>query len=247
MKRRNSRPKKRLSASSLYVLYEDRDIIIVDKPSGILSVPIEGSAASSAYSLLNDKLEDKRARVYIVHRIDRFTSGVLLFAKNPQARAKLIEDFLAHTPVRRYLALVSGAIREDEGKLVHHMKLTAKSFRQEVRSSPFPGSSQAVLFYKVLEKFSSASLVEIELETGLKNQIRAQFAAIDHPLLGEQQYAPPRRVLGDKLDHYALVAHYLEFKHPRTGRSIMVEAKIPPLLREVLHKLRRKGAPINKS
>ena len=136
---------------------------------------------------------------------------------------------------------MSGVIPEDSGKLVHHMRLTPKSFRQEVSETPFPGSSEAILFYQVRERFKSATLIEVELETGLKNQIRAQFAAIEHPLLGEQQYAPPRKVLGKELDHYALVAHYLEFAHPRSGKKIQVEAKVSPIIRDVLHALRMKS------
>src|SRR5450756_2199004 len=108
----------------LFVLYEDDAVVVLDKPAGLPAVPVKGSDTPSALSLLSAKLKLKRQRAFVVHRIDRFTSGVLLFAKTEPDRDALVRQFLSHTPVRQYLAVVRGHLATKEGTLVHH-------FRQE--------------------------------------------------------------------------------------------------------------------
>ena len=104
------------------VLYEDDAVVIVDKPPGLLAVPIKGSAAPSAWSLLSESLELQKQKTLIVHRIDRFTSGALLFAKTAPDRAALVKQFLAHTPVRQYLAVVRGRLAAEAGTLVYYFR-----------------------------------------------------------------------------------------------------------------------------
>jgi 23S rRNA pseudouridine1911/1915/1917 synthase len=170
--------------------------------------------------LLTKKLEWKRQRPFIVHRIDRFTSGALLFAKNGRDRDPLIKQFLAHTPVRQYLAVVRGRIENKSGTLVHH-------FRKE---GP------------VEQAFAEATLVRVDLLTGLQNQIRAQFAADGHPLIGDRKYNPAEA--SEKLiSRVALHAAHLEFIHPRTGKKISVDAKQPSDFQHLIQELSRSSRP----
>src|SRR5438552_8618729 len=172
----------------LSVLYEDDALVVVDKPAGVPAVPIDGSGTPSALSLLSATLALKRQRAFVVHRIDRFTSGVLLFAKTELDRDALVRQFLSHTPVRQYLAVVRGHLSAKEGTLVHYFRregmfqrLTTQSDRQAAR---------AELRYVVERHLRGASLVRVTLVTGLQNQIRVQFSAIGHPVVGDRKYHP---------------------------------------------------------
>src|ERR1700736_3426971 len=106
----------------LVVLYEDAAVVAIDKPAGLAAVPVKGSDAPSALSLLSARLKLKRQRALVVHRIDRFTSGILLFAKTGQDRDALVRQFLSHTPVRQYLAVIRGRLEAREGSLVHYFR-----------------------------------------------------------------------------------------------------------------------------
>src|SRR5215469_17090605 len=133
--------KSREKRTEVPILYEDDSIIVLDKPAGLLAVPIKGSDVPSALSLVVAELKRTRERAFVVHRIDRFTSGILLFAKTPGDRDVLIRQFLAHSPVRQYLAVVRGHLAVKEGKLVHYFrkagmfqKLTGAKHREAARA-----------------------------------------------------------------------------------------------------------------
>lgn len=164
----------------LTVLYEDDAVAVLDKPAGLLAVPIKGSDTPSALSLLSARLKTKRQRALVVHRIDRFVSGVLLFAKPDRDRDALVRQFLAHTPVRQYLAVVRGHLSVEAGTLVHYFR--REGMFQHLRTARDPHATRAELQYSVERVFADASLVRVELVTGLQNQIRAQFAAMGHAL-----------------------------------------------------------------
>jgi 23S rRNA pseudouridine1911/1915/1917 synthase len=167
-----------------------------------------------------------------VHRIDRFTSGILLFAKTERDRDALVRQFLSHTPVRKYLAAVRGNVRGHPGAkdvspgatLVHYFrrdgmfqKLTTENGREATR---------AELHYVVERRLRAASLVQVTLVTGLQNQIRVQFSAIGHPVIGDRKYHPAEASEG-RIRRVALHACHLEFIHPRSGESISVECEAP--------------------
>ncbi|HZD94305.1 MAG TPA: RNA pseudouridine synthase, partial [Candidatus Sulfotelmatobacter sp.] len=162
------------------VLYEDDAVIVLNKPPGLLSVPIKGSDTPSALSLASESLKMKRQRALVVHRIDRFASGILLFAKTNSDRDTLIQQFLGHTPKRQYLAVLRGRLRQEAGKLVHFFQ--KEGMFQQLRTAKDPRSTRAELDYTVERAYHDATLVRVALVTGLQNQIRAQFAAIGHPL-----------------------------------------------------------------
>jgi 23S rRNA pseudouridine1911/1915/1917 synthase len=168
----------------LVVIYEDDAVVAVNKPAGLLAVPVEGSAMPSALSILDSELKQEKRRAYVVHRIDRFTSGVLLFAKSQRDREALIRQFLAHTPVREYLAVVRGRLAEKAGTLVQYFRRDGQF--QKLSSARDSKAARAELRYKLERSLRESSLVRVELETGLQNQIRVQFSAIGHPVMGDR-------------------------------------------------------------
>jgi 23S rRNA pseudouridine1911/1915/1917 synthase len=218
----------------LAVLYEDDSVVAVNKPPGLLAVPAPGSDAPSAFSLLAEHLASRRQRLFTVHRIDRFASGVLLFAKTHLDRDALVRQFLAHTPVRRYLAVVRGHLPDKQGTLVHRFR--KEGMHQKLTSAKDPEAARAELTYSVERSLHGASLLRVTLETGLQNQIRVQLAAIDHPVVGDRKYSP-KEASETRINRVALHAEYLQFAHPRTGEPVTVECDPPPDFRALLNSL----------
>ncbi len=220
------------------VLYEDDAVIVLNKPAGLLAVPIKGSDVPSALSLLIAALKPRRQRALIVHRIDRFASGILLFAKTDRDRDTLIKQFLAHTPVRKYLAVVRGRLKQESGTLVHYFR--REGMYQQLRTARDPEAARAELRYSTERAFADATLVRVELITGLQNQIRAQFSAMGHPLIGDRKYH--RKEAEEQLiDRVALHAAHLEFVHPRTGETITIECPPPQDFQHLVRQLSRSG------
>jgi 23S rRNA pseudouridine1911/1915/1917 synthase len=216
------------------VLYEDDSVIVLDKPAGLLSVPIKGSEVPSALSLLVSELKQKRQRALVVHRIDRFASGILLFAKTNPDRDALVQDFLDHAPVREYLVVVRGRLSDDSGTLVHYFR--REGMFQQLRAAGDPQATRAELRYSVERVFADASLVRVELVTGLQNQIRAQFAAMGHPVIGDRKYH--RAESSEQLiDRVALHAAHLEFVHPRSGERVSIDCRPPADFQHLVREL----------
>ena len=175
----------------------------------------------------------------MVHRIDRFTSGVLLFAKTKADREALVRQFLAHTPVRQYLAVVRGKLDRgnlarghhagghpaaNEETLVHYFR--REGMYQELSNERDRKAARAELKYSVERSLRAASLVRVTLVTGLQNQIRVQFAALGHPVIGDRKYCPDE-ASERRIARVALHAARLEFVHPRSGETISVESGLP--------------------
>jgi 23S rRNA-/tRNA-specific pseudouridylate synthase len=175
----------------------------------------------------------------VVHRIDRFASGILLFAKTDRDRDTLIRQFLAHTPVRKYLAVVRGRLNAESGTLVHYFR--REGMYQQLRTVRDPEAARAELRYSVERAFADATLVRVELVTGLQNQIRAQFSAMGHPLIGDRKY---HRKEAEELliDRVALHAEHLEFTHPRSGKSISIDCEPPVDFQYLVRELSRSSS-----
>lgn len=220
------------------LLYEDEAVVVVDKPAGLLSVPIKGSDTPSAKSLLVAELKLKGQRPFVVHRIDRFVSGILLFAKTRVDREELVRQFLDHTPVRQYLAVVRGRVAPEAGTLVHYFQ--RGGMFQQLRSSRDPEATRAELRYTVEDRFADTSVVRVELVTGLQNQIRAQFSAMGHPVIGDRKYHPDESS-EQLIARVALHAAHLEFVHPRSGETISIDCKPPADFRYLLQRLSHSG------
>ncbi len=228
------------SSSALNVLYEDDAVVVVNKPAGLPSVPVRGSDTPSALSLLSAELRRKRQRALVVHRIDRFTSGILLFAKTESDRDALIRQFLGHTPVRQYLAVVRGHLGIKEGTLVHYFR--REGMFQELTTERDSTAARAELKYSVERPLRAASLVRITLVTGLQNQIRVQFSAIGHPVIGDRKYHPAE-ASERRIARVALHAGHLQFVHPRSRDNISVECEVPADFQSLLQALRLPTGP----
>lgn len=222
----------------LAVLYEDDSLVVVDKPPGLVAVPVPGANLPSALSIVSEHLKARRQHAFIVHRIDRFASGVLLFAKTHRDRDALVRQFLAHTPIRRYLAVVRGQLSPKEATLVHYFR--KEGMHQRLTSVRDPKSARAELSYSVERSVTEASLVRVTLSTGLQNQIRVQFAAIDHPVMGDRKYSP-KEASETRIARVALHAESLQFTHPRTGEPVGVRCGPPPDFQSLLKSLSPRG------
>lgn len=216
-----------------HIIYQDRDILAVSKPVGLLCVPIRGSNADNLLDRLKTDLRHQTKSIFIVHRIDRYTSGVVIFAKNQKARQKLINQFRKHLPVRTYLALVRGCIKKDRLVLVHHMKRVKKGFRNVVVSPDDADATRARLVCRVKERFADTTLVEVDLDTGLKNQIRVQLDEEGHTIVGDRHYNPAEKN-EKRIDRQALHAYRLQVIHPVTGKKMHFEAPVPPDMKRLI-------------
>ena len=229
-------PRRPRFSREVSVLYEDDAVVVLNKPPGLLAVPIQGSETPSALSVLAASLESNKQRAWIVHRIDRFASGALLFAKTRPDRDALVQQFLAHTPVRKYLAVVRGRVEAQAGTLVHYFR--REGMHQQLRTAKDTRAARAEMRYSVERLFVDASLVRVELVTGLQNQIRVQFSAVGHPVIGDRKYHPAEAT-EQLIDRVALHAASLQFVHPRTGESVSIECEPPADFQQLVRELAR--------
>jgi len=230
------------SSRELTVLYEDDAIVALNKPAKLLAVPAENSGAPSALSLLSAELKHKRQRAFVVHRIDRYTSGILLFAKTWPDREALVRQFLEHSPVRQYLAVVRGHLKDKnkEGTLVHHFR--QEGMFQKLTRERDPKAARAELRYSVERLLRGASLARVSLVTGLQNQIRVQLSALGHPVIGDRKYHP-EEASERRITRVALHAAHLEFAHPRTGENVSIDCEPPADFQSLLQALKLPSRP----
>jgi 23S rRNA pseudouridine1911/1915/1917 synthase len=229
----------------LRVLHEDDAIVVVDKPPGVLVEPLPGREGEepTVLNLLADYYRHApRARSYVVHRIDRDTSGLVLFARTPAAATGLKAQFRQRTPERVYLAVVLGRPMPTSGSWRDRLAWDRSSLRQRKGHGTDSRARDAEASYKVTERFADAALLEVQLITGKRNQIRVQAATRGHPLLGERQYrfsAPPEPPALPHIDRQALHAWKLGFIHPTAGRRVTYIAPLPDDFTALLAALRR--------
>ncbi len=207
----------------MHILYEDEDLIVIHKEAGLLSIATETEKKLTAYHQLSDYVKKKKAtqRIFVVHRLDRDTSGVMLFAKNEKAKLTLQNHWKEYVKHRTYVAVVENEVIKQEDTLVSWLK---ESKSLHMYSSPLPnGGQEAITTYQVKQVNSHYSLLEIQLQTGRKNQIRVHMQDIGHPIIGDEKYGSKR----NPIDRLALHAHTLEFIHPRTEQPMRFESPIP--------------------
>lgn len=206
----------------LAVLHEDDDVIVVLKAHGLLTVATERERETTAQAYLNVYLKEKGGeRIHVVHRIDRETSGVLVFAKNFEAREALKEKFAAHDVERVYIAVIEGELDPPRGTIRSHLR-ERKDLRMESVDA-HPDAKLAVTHYRTIESNGRYSLLEIRLETGRKNQIRTHLAEAGHPVVGDRMYGSNVNPLG----RLGLHAKILGFDHPKTGKKLVFTAPVP--------------------
>jgi 23S rRNA pseudouridine1911/1915/1917 synthase len=229
-----------LAPVELDIVYEDHALVVVNKPAGLLSVPLERkSGASSVYDHLEDSLRSHgKRRPFVVHRIDQDTSGLVVFAKDDRTQAALKGQFRRHEPHREYWAVVYGHPDPAAGTWRDHLVWDTKALIQKRTHPRDPSGTEAISHYRTLELFRDASLVEVQLYTGKRNQIRLQARLRGHPLVGEQRYAIGAAPGPIPFPRHALHAYRLALQHPADGRLLRFEAPLPGDLADLLARLR---------
>jgi 23S rRNA pseudouridine1911/1915/1917 synthase len=226
----------------LPILYEDDAVIVLNKPAGVLAVPLERRAdARSVFDDLAEYLRARRApRPLVVHRIDRDTSGLVLFAKNAAAQAHLRDQFKRHRAERVYLAVVYGHPSPASGTWRDRLVWDERALVQKETHPRDPKGKDAISHYRVIESLNGASLVEVTLVTGRRNQIRLQARLRGHTLVGEQRYTyGPERLRPIAFPRQALHASRLAFEHPVSRRHMRFEAPLADDISGLIARLRR--------
>ncbi|MEI3116623.1 MAG: RluA family pseudouridine synthase [Merdibacter sp.] len=222
----------------LDIRYEDSDVIVINKPRGMVVHPANGNQQGTLVNALLYHCKDLSGingvlRPGIVHRIDKDTTGLIIVAKNDKAHLELSKQLQDKTVNRLYYALVHGTFAHDYGTIDAPIGRD-ETDRQKMAVTE-KNSKEARTHFRVLERFKDYSLVECRLETGRTHQIRVHMRYIDHPIVGDEKYGYRRTMkIGGQLLH----AHQLEFIHPSTGEKMVVEAEIPQDFAEVLQRLR---------
>ena len=230
--------------AGLHLVYEDDSILVVAKPAGLLTVPADRPAGEpTLVAKLAEYLRPQaKRRPLVVHRIDRDTSGLVLFAKTPRAQERLKEQFLNREPERVYWAVVHGRPSPESGAWRDTLAWDQQYLVQKQAREQAPGAKEAISHYRVLEQYAAAALVEVRLVTGKRNQIRIQAGLRGHPLVGERVYVfepAPRRPI--EFVRQALHAYRLGFRHPADDRPLRFEAPLPDDFAALLDALRAKG------
>ena len=206
------------------LVFEDDSLIVIEKPEGLLSMASESERQATAYALLNQYVRDQN--VLIVHRLDRETSGLMVFAKTKQAQESLEKNW--GTTDKHYYAVVEGAPTKQEGTL--HSHLDESSAFKVVSAHPSPRTREAITHYRVLKRSGKFSLIELRLETGRRHQIRVQLSDLGCPCVGDEKYGAkgnPARRLG-------LHSCRLSFSHPITGAKMVFESPLPAPLAKLV-------------
>jgi len=226
----------------LRILYEDQYLMVLNKPAGLLAVPLERrSEETSIFDQIEDHLRSHgKRKPLVVHRIDRDTSGVVLFAKDGRTQAALKQQFRERTPERVYLAVVYGHPEPESGTWRDHLVWDGKALIQKETHPNDPRAAEAISQYKVVETFASTSLIEVRLKTGKRNQIRIQARLRGHTLVGEVRYTfGPDELRPIPFKRQALHAWRLGFVHPAEQKPIKFEAPLPDDLKNLIAELRR--------
>jgi 23S rRNA pseudouridine1911/1915/1917 synthase len=236
------------------VVYEDDDVLVINKLPGMVVHPGFGNYTGTLVNALAYKFNIQKGSVemgpFLVHRIDKDTSGIMLVAKNELAQTKLARNFFEHTIERKYQALVWGDFKEEEGTISGHI---ARDPHDRMTMAVFTDGSKgkhAVTHYKVLKRFNYVTLIECTLETGRTHQIRAHMKFIGHPLFNDERYGGDEIIRGTTFSRYkqfiqncftllprqALHAKSLGFKHPTTGLFMFFDSEIPADMQAVMDK-----------
>lgn len=224
----------------LNILYEDSDLLVVNKPKGMVVHPAAGHYTGTLVNALMYYCKDDLSgingvmRPGIVHRIDRDTTGSLVVCKNDQVHQKLAEQLKEHSIKRIYHAIVHGVIKEDSGTV--NAPIGRHPMERKKMSVNYKNGKDAITHYRVLKRFQNYTYIECELETGRTHQIRVHMASINHPLLGDEVYGPAKCPF--KLQGQTLHAKVLGIVHPRTGEYIETDAPLPEYFDNLLKKLK---------
>ena len=218
----SNNPIRKKTRSNLPILYEDNEIIVINKPSGLLSIASDKEKSSTAYRMLSDYVQqkDKHNRIFVVHRLDEDTSGVLMVAKNPEIQKALQDNWNDIVTKRGYYAIVEGQMPTKEGTVKSYLKKNAQNF---IYSSKDKNGQFSITHYKVMKENDKYSLLDVNIDTGRKNQIRVHMGDLGHYVVGDDKYGNP----SNPLKRLGLHAYCLEYKHPMTGKIMKFTAPMP--------------------
>ena len=221
----SSSPIRKKTRSNLPIIFEDNDIIVINKPSKLLSVPSDNEKGSTAFRMVNDYLQqkDKHNRAFIDHRLDEDTSGVLMFAKNDKMAKALTDGDNWNNLVKKrgYYAIVEGTLENKEGTIRSYLK---KNSQNMMYSSKKKGDGQlAITNYKIIQENGQFSLADVDIKTGRKNQIRVHFGDLGHFIIGDDKYGEP----SNPIKRLGLHAYELDIIHPFSGKLLKFKAPMP--------------------
>lgn len=233
----------------LNIVYEDDDIIIINKEKGMVVHPANGNYTGTVVNSLMNSHKNSLSSINgvirpgIVHRIDKDTSGIIVVAKNDKAHKILADQFKIHSIKRKYIALVKGIIKEDNITIDKPIGRSAKDRKKMAITDK--NSRRAVTHISVLKRFytSNVTLIEAELETGRTHQIRVHMASLHHPLVGDEVYG--KRDPKFKVEGQMLHAKYLGFNHPKDGRFVEFDSELPEYFSKILASLENKEKAAN--
>lgn len=214
----------------IQLVYEDQDILVINKGYGVLSMGTDNIKTGTAYSVMREyvKYHNPRAQVFIVHRLDRDTSGLMMLAKTQEAKDAMQHNWNNMVINRKYVAVVEGIIEQEEGVVRSYL---AETSQFEVYSTDDPTKGQlAVTRYKRLATGNGYSLMELELDTGRKNQIRVHMKDLGHPIVGDRKYGAK----SSPIHRLALHAQTLRFVHPTTRKDMNFSTPIPSRFRSLV-------------
>jgi RluA family pseudouridine synthase len=237
---RGSGPGARFLPKGLVIIYEDGDILVVDKPPGLLTMGTDREKERTAYFMLTDYVRKgnykSKKRIFIVHRLDRDTSGILIFAKTEEAKLRLQSQW--KDTKKKYLAVVHGTCEKSEETITTY--LAENTAHRVYSTSDTTKGRQAQTAYKVLKQTKDLALLEVDLLTGRKHQIRVHLADIGHPVVGDRRYG------SGKEPHKRLALHALSisFTHPASGRQVTFETKVPVYFNKLVGGVAREDAQL---
>lgn len=218
-------PQGKFQCKSFSVVFEDDYLIVVDKQAGILTVPTENQESRTLVDEVSRYLGGQN-RALVVHRLDRETSGLLVFAKQSNIAGALQDQLRLRAPDRVYLAIVAGMMKEDSGQFESYLATSKRLSRYSVENPD--GGEHAITHFAVQERLADTTLVRVKLDTGRRNQIRVHLAEADHPIIGDRRYRPNLSKHPDwPHSRLALHAHILGFQHPVTGKDLRFVSEMP--------------------
>ena len=212
------------------ILFEDDQIIVVNKPSGLLTIATTKEKERTLYHIVREYLisKDKNAKVFIVHRLDKDTSGVVLLAKNEKIKNQLQENWNEYVSLREYVAVVRGHLKEKTGRIVQNLMETKTNL---VYVSKHGEGKEAITNYNVIKENDNYSLVSVNIETGRKNQIRVAFQSLRHPIVGDKKYGDEK----DKETRLYLHANRLKVFYPVLKKDILFETANPQEFKKIMN------------
>ena len=204
-------------------------MIVINKPCGLLSEKTNTESQKTAYSLVKSYLEKKKESIYMVHRLDQYTSGLLMFVKNKKLYELLTSDWNKYVKVRGYVAVVEGCMKKPKGTIENYL---AESKTQVVYITSKDKGKKAITHYKVIQSNKNYTLVDVRLDTGRKNQIRVHMSSLNHPLIGDEKYGAKT----NPIKRLGLHAHELMFVHPITLKEMRFVSKTPDSFYKIFKK-----------